>query len=130
MADCSKTEVYISESKRMCDYYSDNNFGSCYEDCPFYPSFCLTTPSMKPEHAKEAINRVQKWSDEHPAPKTKTYADDFFEKFPKAPKEDGGIPMFCRASVYGDGSCDERYTGLGYENECIPCWNELYEESE
>ena len=122
MADCSKTEDFVKERERMCytcggcvgcSFNSENN-GYGYQ-CEDYVNICT----------KEAVQALQKWSDSHP--ESKTYADDFFEKFPNAPKEDG-IPMCCRASVYGDGSCDERYTGLGYENECIPCWNEPYEE--
>ena len=124
MADCSKTEVYISESKRMCDYYSDNNFGSCCEDCPFYPSFCLTTPSMKPEHAKEAINIVQKWSDEHPEPKPKTYADMFFEKFPKQTLEYTNPDWkrrICRVELFG---------GMCKHGCCEKCWDEQYPKQE
>lgn len=52
----------------------------------------------------------------------KTYAMDFFEKFPNAMKSDNGRPMCCRANIYGDelecckGGCEE-------------CWNQKIEEN-
>ena len=66
--------------------------------------------------AKEAIEIVQKWSDSHPIPKPKTYAEDFFEKFPNAPKC-CGTPSACRDCIYGSG----KVCGPGL---CKDCWNE------
>lgn len=51
----------------------------------------------------------------------KTYADDFFEKFPKARKETGGEPKSCRDFVYGT----ESTHCIGG---CRDCWNEPYPE--
>lgn len=57
----------------------------------------------------------------HPE-KKKTYAEDFFEKFPKAPHSirDGKItdrPAACRSSVYGWGlKCSTVH-------DCAACWN-------
>lgn len=53
----------------------------------------------------------------------KTYADDFFEKFPKAGKFDDGTPYdICVNIVYGtDFHCDES---------CKDCWNAECKEEE
>lgn len=123
MADCSKLSDFFDEAARLCGCYNSD----CNKLCQFFPHDCLMITVDQKGYFMDLAKKVQEWSDEHPVTETKTYADDFFEKFPNAPKEKDGTPMCCRASVYGDGSCDERYTGLGYENECIPCWNEPYE---
>lgn len=52
--------------------------------------------------------------DEHPQ---KTYAQDFFEKFPNAPKY-GGRPGGCRTHIYGG----ELVCNVGG---CKKCWNEV-----
>jgi len=54
----------------------------------------------------------------------KTYADDFFEKFPNAQKEANGVPRSCRDLVYGTKSA--YCTGGG----CHRCWNEPMPEEE
>lgn len=50
--------------------------------------------------------------------KSKTYAEDFLEKFPKAFKIDG-VPSCCVADAYG-GLCGE-YSPNG---DCRECWNQ------
>lgn len=48
----------------------------------------------------------------------KTYAMDFFEKFPNARKTESDRPYFCRAHIYGDGfECHE----VG----CKECWDQV-----
>lgn len=126
MDNCSKTEVYIREAERMCNFYSKDLTEQCCDDCPFYPSMCMNMPNVKSEYAKDAINRVQKWSDEHPAPNPKTYADDFFEKHPNARKvyyADDIIPYVKRCEVYGN-YCEQRLECD--EKHFIKCWNEPY----
>lgn len=73
------------------------------------------------EDVKTAIETVQKWSDEHPK---KTYAQDFFEKFPDAPRLEtakDGYPSACRNTIYA-GKCP----GEG----CYECWNEPMNDEE
>ena len=70
MADCSKTEVFLAEWRRM--HYS---FYSC-KGCPIYDEYkqscleCITT------NAKKSVEAVQKWSDKHPE---KTPVEQLFE---------------------------------------------------
>jgi hypothetical protein len=63
------------------------------------------------EDATKLIETIQKWSDEHPK---KTYAQDFFEKFPKARRNSDGTPFVCRERIYG-GECPVL--------KCDECWN-------
>lgn len=134
MADCSKTVDFLKERKRLCDSYK------C-KMCPVQPFFKIpdVCPLFDDDLCDEKlIDFVQKWSDEHPAPKPKTYADDFFEKFPKASKSyltqkdyESGIafPTAKRCHIYGIG------IGCCMEDDCTRerqarCWNEPYKEEE
>lgn len=85
----------------------------------------------------EDLSFVEKWAREHPEVKTdhpekrKTYAEDFFEKFPKANRMceaniclDNARPAVCRADIYRVGNCDGYFTG-----DCQACWNEEMEEN-
>lgn len=62
--------------------------------------------------------KVQEWSDEHPEPKKKTYADYFFECFPNGEKYKDGLPTPCREHVYGVQNKDCLFTT------CYSCWSE------
>lgn len=69
MADCSKTEVFLAEWKRMCDTFSR---APC-EKCPAY-DVCFEITNIDHQHA--LFDTVQRWSDEHPESKSKPFADD------------------------------------------------------
>ena len=52
--------------------------------------------------------------------KRKTYMEDFFEKFPNAPRDpDGGAPQVCPEKIYAGAKagCDMHYAS------CSDCWN-------
>lgn len=121
--DCSKTIDFFAEAKRHCDSRAECTAGAANkEQCPLF-TFCrrtLVTPSA--DEIIKAVDNLQKWSDEHPK---KTYAQDFFEKFPKAQSRSDGTPFVCRKRIYGGihstlENCD--YTGA-----CYRCWNEPME---
>ena len=123
MADCSKVVEFFSERERMCDsrgmscskcsLSSFNNLAGVHCD-----KFIAHRPNI-------AVELVQKWSDEHPEPKHKTYADVFLEKFPTATinacAAPGARPYICRQDVFGEQGCCE----IGKLN-CLACWNEPY----
>ncbi len=101
----------IKDLKRMC---KENN--DC-DNCPLGAviKFCI------PEGLFDNIDGiVDKWVAEHPV---KTYAMDFFEKFPDARKRaDGVTPIVYRRFVYdGNESCE-------FIGSCIECWNREMEE--
>lgn len=122
--DCSKTIDFSAEAKRLCDSRTACSANEKNKErCPLFV-FCksnITTRSV--EEITTAIENLQKWSDGH---SEKTYAQDFFEKFPKAQSGSDGTPFVCRKTIYGevppkDERCDRR-------GACKDCWNEPMEE--
>jgi hypothetical protein len=78
------------------------------------------------EDATKLIETIQKWSDEHPK---KTYAQDFFEKFPKAQRNRDGTPFVCRKRIYG-GIHSATLEDCDYTRACYRCWNEPLNDEE
>lgn len=118
--DCSKTINFLAELQRLCDSRT-----TCYADaahkeqCPMFGRCEDALTKIDIEDATKLIEIMQKWSDEH---SKKTYAQDFFEKFPDAPKDEavkGKCPLACRRGIYGR-ECPDM--------ECDECWNEPMEE--
>ena len=118
--DCSKTINFLSELKRLCDSRDECVANAANkEDCPMFGICKLAYSKIYDEDVKTAIETVQKWSNEH---SKKTYAQDFFEKFPDAPRDElykKRYPWVCRAGIYG-GECPRI--------ECDECGNEPMEE--
>lgn len=109
--DCSKTIDFYTEVGRLCSSRLACEAVAHDERCPLY-GFCeLKYSKIHIKDAKKAIEILQKWSDEHPK---KTYAQDFFEKFPNARSNSDGTPFVCRERIYG-GECPVL--------ECDECWN-------
>ena len=95
----------IKDLKRMCRGHEECN------DCPLYiDGFAHCAPGDDlPDNADEIVD---KWVQEHPV---KTYAMDFFEKFPNAPSASNGTPQACLRYIYGDrNNCDSC--------SCTECW--------
>ena len=104
----------------MCKKYAYMESGGedCFYECAFYGKHCnLACDDID---AKEAVSKVEQWSQSHPQ---KTMMDDFFEKFPNAPKDEDNNPELCPYQ-------------LGYELEeqklckdklfdCKTCWNRI-----
>ena len=132
MADCTNTAEFLAEWARMHDAQQRDEHGfpkeTCTDDncigCPL--DIGLDCKEFAFRNINHAINKVQKWSDEHPAPKPKTYADVFFEMHPKAPKSDDGTPRCCRENVFGT----KGYEDCPVSNDCFDCWNEPYAKQE
>lgn len=101
----------IKDLKRMCESY-----GASCKGCPFYEIDACAAHSL-PDNADEIVDD---WVKEHPA---KTYAMDFFEKFPNAPKRTDGEPKTCIKNIY---------CGLDIEctaQSCVECWNREMKEN-
>lgn len=81
---------------------------------------CSSLMRCRPELAKKCL---VEWNKEHPV---KTYATDFFEKYPNAPKEPTGEPKVClKYLVCGKGcSRNTDYCMIS----CAECWNQPLEE--
>lgn len=103
---------FIKEKVRMC------NIQDMCSDCPIgsikggHHVSCLGWIYDYPE---QAVELVEKWSAEHPR---KTMMQDFFEKFPNAPRSDtDGTPQ--NVCPYDCGyTKDENCAG-----NCRKCWN-------
>ena len=126
MADCSKTEVFLKEWGRFCTEEMDEGCIGCD-----FERICTNRPAdynevrVLREDLERARIMLQKWSDAHPLPRTKTYADVFFEMHPKAPRHDG-TPCCCRQNVFGTNGNED----CPLTDECFDCWNEPYTEQE
>ena len=121
--DCSKTINFFPELKRLCDSRTACTADAANkEQCPLH-GFCRQSLTIRAEEIITAVENLQKWSDEHPK---KTYAQDFFEKFPKAQSDSNRTPSVCRITIYGEvPTKDERCDG---RESCKKCWNEPMEE--
>ena len=122
--DCNKTIDFFAELKRLCSLRRTCGAIAHDEQCPMH-GFCeITYSKIYAEDAIKAVENLQKWSDEH---SKKTYAQDFFEKFPKAPKDKlakSEYPDACRNMIYG-GGCPKIDPEI---DSCYECWNEPMEE--
>lgn len=97
----------VKELKQMCDSYE-----WCGE-CPLNDTWSCSVSHLS-DNADEIVD---KWISEHPV---KTYAMDFFEKFPNAQKDRNGAPMACWKHIYGGGN--------DCVGNCIECWNQEMKE--
>lgn len=125
--DCSKTIDFFAEAKRLCDSRTGCTADVANkEQCPLF-AFCEHPGITRgAEYAKKLIENLQKWSNEHPK---KTYVQDFFEKFPNAPKDKsakGEYPDACRNLIYG-GGCPKIELRIDC---CYKCWNEPMNDEE
>lgn len=59
---------------------------------------------------------------EPPKPKEPTFKDKFLEAFPKAQLYSDGIPVACRANIFGEKCL--------MKSKCSECWNQPYFEEE
>ena len=108
----------IKDFARMCKSHT------CTIECPMrkkaMTKSCTDYMSKYPDESDRIITE---WCKEHPQ---KTYAQDFFEKFPNAPKSCDGLPDPTACSVYGYSKPFEKHCESGVD--CVSCWNEVMEE--
>ena len=122
--DCNKTINFYHELQRLCDSRT-----RCVNDeankgqCPMLGRCEDALTKISIEDATKLVEIIQKWSDEHPK---KTYAQDFFEKFPKAQSYSDGSPVVCRKIIYGE--IRPPFKNCHYTGACYKCWNEPMEE--
>ena len=89
----------------MCASHTD-----CLK-CELYVNDCCRIFDL-PDNIDEIVDE---WTKKH---SVKTYAMDFFEKFPNAPKEDVGTPIPCILDIYDNLDIDCS------KNDCVDCWNQ------
>ena len=111
-----KVMASIKDLKRMC---------VSYDECGKCPLFDIGGTSCRqpyecPDNTDEIVDE---WVSEHPV---KTYAMDFFEKFPGAQRNaTTGIPIPCIRVIYS-----EFYDKVCPAERCSECWNREMKEDE
>ncbi len=126
MIDCSRTENYFVEKKRMTKI---NEF--CQIDCVDCPLDSLNSgidipcKSLEANYPDKAIKIVQKWSNEHPQ---KTLLSDFLKHYPQTDLENGLPPLCAEMLGLVDKECRHKFNACYCD--CLECWNTPIEESE
>ena len=120
MIDCSKTENYFAEKRRMTKMTKNGLCKTKCSDCPLCSDnngtsedmSCTTFEMYYPE---KAVKVVQRWSNEHPQ---KTFVTEFLKNYPRAVVNGDGIPnSVCPYDLGLMNKHDCRKT-------CIECWNQ------
>lgn len=120
MIDCSKTENYFAEKKRMI---KRAGIGVCRikcEDCPLgitNNGMDVLCSEFEVLYSEKAIAIVQKWSNAHPQ---KTYLSELLRTFPNTPLKDDGTPKGICLYELGVTSLDN----CEVDNACAKCWNQ------
>lgn len=126
MSDCSKTENYFAEKRRMTKKHKLN--GGAYKcelscaDCPLSglnngSSDNMSCSDLEIYYPEQAISIVQQWSDEHPQ---KTFLSELLTRFPNVPLHVTGIPKDICPYHLGLMSIDD----CRNDRNCIKCWNQ------
>lgn len=119
--DCSKTENYFAEKRRMTKRAEKGLCKLSCSNCPLCNNnngeglSCATFEMYYPE---KAISAIQRWSDEHPQ---KTYLTELLKIFPNTPLNDDGTPKGICLHELGATSLDN----CEVDNACVKCWNRL-----
>lgn len=119
MIDCSRTENYLTEWRRMTKQRRKD--GICELNCidcllsSFNNGIGVQCSVLETNYPKKAIEIVQKWSNEHPQ---KTYLSEFLKNCPNAPLADDGTPEICPEQL---GLTDIKKPCFG---DCVECWNQ------
>ncbi len=124
MIDCTKTTNYFNEKLRITKRKKNGVCEIKCNDCPLNITNngigipCSDFETIYPE---QAIEVVQRWSDEHPG---KTYLTEFLSHYPNAEVNGDGIPSgICPYELGVTDNHDCRKT-------CIECWNQPIEDGE
>lgn len=108
--DCTKTEDYFRELKRMCSKFSDGL--ECSGKCPLWKKMDCRNEMH--------IAEVQEWSDTHPE---RTRLDRLKKAFPNYDTGKSGTPRFCPYLLGFPSSETDICYGLTGLNKCYKCWS-------
>lgn len=117
--DCSKTENYFSEKRRMIRKHGYVCKLNC-ADCPLNWSKNGTDVScenLEKHYPEKAIEIVQQWSNANPQ---RTYLSELLKIFPNTPLKDDGTPKGICLHELGATSLDN----CEVDNACAKCWNQ------
>lgn len=120
MIDCSRTENYFAEKKRMIEKHRYICEVKGCADCPLHWSkngMDISCTKLEKSYPDKAIAIIQKWSDEHPP---KTYLSEFLKHYPNVKLLGDGTPKcLCphQLGLKDINDCRKHYT-------CAECWNQ------
>ena len=110
---------FLKEKQRMFGMDGNDNRNGCgdinCEGCAFYKADTNRCLDLNGE-VEEIVNAIEKWSAEHPS---KTYKQDFLEKYPNAKMYDNDYPVACLGNL-GYKQIPESYC---IDASCKDCWN-------
>lgn len=128
-----KKEATIYDYNRLCSFYTNcidcQLYGFTEDNCEHpadHTPFSCVQLSLKDAYRDGRLDQLNsailKWCDTHPI---KTYADDFFEKFPDAVRSPNtDIPTMCVQHVYPGiiEKFGEECPNNGTDTACKICW--------
>jgi hypothetical protein len=120
LIDCSRTENYFAEKKRMIEKHRYICEVKGCADCPLHWSkngMDISCTKLEKSYPDKAIAIIQKWSDEHPP---KTYLSEFLKHYPNVKLLGDGTPKcLCphQLGLKDINDCRKHYT-------CAECWNQ------
>lgn len=126
MIDCSKTENYFVEKRRMTKRAEKGLCKLSCSDCPLCSNNNgegLSCASFEMYYPEKAISAIQRWSDEHPP---KTYLSEFLKHYPNVQLYDAGIPKGICPYHLGLMSKDN----CRKDHYCLGCWNQPIKDGE
>lgn len=110
MTNYNDTRVYLSKRAEMCIQFSDCS------GCPLANNkYNLDCNMYEKDYPDEAIADVKAWYTN-----SSTYKDDFFDKFPNAPKTSDGYPLMNPCLIYPEIKRCKNDCDLKNSNDC---WN-------
>lgn len=127
MIDCSRTENYLTEWRRMTKQRRKD--GICELNCidcllsSFNNGIGVQCSVLETNYPEKAIAIMQKWSDEHPQ---KTCLSKLLEYFPNVPLHVTGTPKDLCPYHLGLMSIDD----CRKDGNCVKCWNQPIEGGE
>ena len=94
MIDCTKTENYFAEKRRMTKRSKGKGCDIECSECPLSytnngASEFVNCTTFEMHYSQQAISIVQRWSNAHPQ---RTYLSEFLEHYPNAQLRIDGIP--------------------------------------
>ena len=114
-------KTFLNQWIRFCKSHKDCKCCSAYFSCPKTQlSTTLPPPQLDSEWVDDIIKNIVDWAKKNPP---KTYAQDFFEKFPNAKKLLDSVPTVCRKQIYPNVVSD-----FCSSANCVGCWNQPMEE--
>lgn len=124
MIDCNRTENFIKEKERICQYYKDKGCVFCVLNRNIKGLSCSDFIAQQP---KKAIEVVQKWSNETPP---KTLLTEFLKSYPNVKLNNCGYPEYIIPCELGAIHKDCAYHYNSSCDICQDCWNTTVEKSE